>query len=426
MNKLIGWLEKNFVPVAAKIGAQRHLVAIRDAFAGIMPLLIAGSMAVLINAMQFTPDQATDPYQVMMNNLFGSADNPTQWKAFAGHVWSGSFAVISVFIAFISAYNLAKSEDGNAIGAGCVSLAVFYVWGGAGNAGALGLFVAIICGLGIGEIFLRLSKVDKLVVKMPEGVPPGVAKAFAALMPTLIIMTVTGLFQYFVILGGNDIFVFINTTVQTPIRNLGNTLGAALFIPFFQQLLWFFGLHGSNIIEPVMQSVFVPAAIENGELILAGQQAKWIVTKPFYDAFVNMGGSGTTIALIAAIFVGSKRKEHKMVAGLSAAPGLFNINESMMFGLPMVLNPLMMIPFILVPLVLTLIAYLATAAGIVPMTSIFIPWVCPPILGGFLATGGNLMGALLSAINLTIAFFIYLPFVQMANRQGAKNDKAAA
>lgn len=416
---MMKFMEEKFVPIAAKIGAQRHLVAIRDSFVAIMALLIAGSMGVLINHMQFTKgDQAADPYQKFMTNLFGG----TGWKDFGGNLWVASFAIISIFIAFLVAYNVAKSYEGNAIGAGVLSLAMFFMlmpnahgalWD---YSAAKGLFVAIIVGIISAEAFVRLSKSKALVIKMPDGVPPSVGRAFAALLPTLIILAVAALFQIFMVkVVENDVFTIIVNLIQKPLAELGDSFFVALLLPVIQQFFWFFGLHGSNLIDPVMQTVYVPAVLENAAAVLKGDPAPYIVTKSFYDAFVNMGGSGTTIALIAAIFVGSKRKDYRMVAGLSTAPGLFNINESILFGLPMVLNPIMFIPFLLVPIVLTTTSYIATAIHLVPPTIVPIPWVTPPILGGFFATG-SIMGAVLSFVNLLIAFAIYYVFVKIANR----------
>lgn len=416
---MMKFMEEKFVPIAAKIGAQRHLVAIRDSFVAIMALLIAGSMGVLINSMQFTKgEQAEDFYQKFMNSIFGG----TGWKDFGGNLWVASFAIISIFIAFLVAYNVAKSYDGNAIGAGVLSLAMFFMF--MPNAhGALwdysaakGLFVAIFVGIIAAELFVRLSRSKALVIKMPEGVPPSVGRAFAALLPTLIILSGAALFQIFMIkVVETDVFAIIVNLIQQPLSKAGNTFFVALLLPIIQQFFWFFGLHGSNLIDPVMQTVYVPAVLDNAAAVLKGEPAPWIVTKSFYDAFVNMGGSGTTIALIAAIFVGSKRKDYRLVAGLSTAPGLFNINESILFGLPMVLNPIMFIPFLLVPIVLTTISYFATLLHLVPPTIVPIPWVTPPVLGGFFATG-DLRGALLALFNLVIAFFIYYVFVKIANR----------
>lgn len=448
MNAFMNFMENKFVPVAAKIGAQRHLVAVRDSFASIMPLLIAGSLAVLVNNLQITKDAATDPYQVFMTNVFGPG-----FKAFGGNIWWGTFAIMSVFIAFLVAYNLAKSYDAPPLQAGALSLAVYFLFipqaitaDGSGllndfiakvspglaipadfatGVGAWGninwtflksdnLFAAIIIAMLVTEAYRLLLKSKYLVIKMPEQVPPAVAKSFTALLPSMIILALASWSQMF-LFNTTSIFAVITKFVSAPIASVGQTFGAALFLPLFSQILWFFGIHGSNIIDPVMQAVFVPAVDANAAAIAAGQAASNIVTKSFFDAFVNMGGSGATIALIGAILVASKRKDFRMTAGMSVAPGLFNINESVTYGLPIVLNPIMFIPFILVPLVLTTVAYTFTALGIVPMTSVIIPWVCPPILSGFLATNGSIMGALLSLINLVIAFFIYLPFVIAAN-----------
>ncbi|MGX8797308.1 PTS sugar transporter subunit IIC [Fusibacter sp. JL298sf-3] len=417
MNSFMRFMEEKFIPVAAKIGAQRHLVAIRDAFVSIMALLIAGSMGVLINNMQFTRLVENDPYQNFMNNLFGGLG----WKDFGGNLWWASFAIMSIFIAFLVAYNLAKSYDSNGIGAGVTSTAVFFmfipksaesIWGFTNQ---MGLFVAIIVGLVVAELFVRLSRSKALVIKMPESVPPSVGRAFAALLPTLIIMSIAAFFHIFMTAIEKDLFSVIMTTIQAPIQNVGDTLFVALLLPLIQQFFWFFGIHGSNVIDPVMQAIYVPAVVENANAILAGLDAPNIVTKSFYDAFVNMGGSGTTIALIAAIFVGSKRKDYRLVGGMSAAPGLFNINESILFGLPLVLNPIMLIPFVFTPMLLTLIAYVATAIGLVPATINVIPWVTPPVLGGFFATG-DIRGALLSLFNLVVAFVIYYIFVLIANK----------
>ncbi len=462
MNGFMNFMETKFVPVAAKIGAQRHLVAVRDSFAAIMPLIIAGSMGVLINNMQFTKDAATDPYQTLMPKIFGEG-----WKSFGGNIWWGTFAIMSVFIAFMVAYNLAKSYDANPIQAGVLSLATYFLFipsapvvDGAGKFTELfgqlapgvalpetfdatfnawgninwsflradALFVAIIIGIAVAEAFRLLSKSKLLIIKMPEQVPPAVARSFAALFPSMIILAVASWILMFFFTGPTNLFGMetaslfevITKFVTAPIAKAGNTFGAALLLPLFAQTLWFFGIHGSNIIDPIMQAVFVPNVVANAEAISAGLKPTFIVTKSFFDAFVNMGGSGTTLALIAAIFVGSKRKDYRLVAGMSTPPGIFNINESMIFGIPIILNPMMIIPFMLTPLVLTTIAYVATAIGLVPMTSVVIPWVMPPVLGGFMATAGSPMGALLALVNLVVAFLIYLPFVMIANKTDAE------
>lgn len=415
MSGFMNFMEEKFVPVAARIGAQRHLVAIRDAFAAIMPLIIAGSMAVLVNNMNIPG------YQDLMTGIFGES-----WKGFGGNIWWGTFAIMSLFISFMVAYNLAKSYDANPVSAAVLSFATYFTfvpqvnadaWGNIGwqYTNATALFAAIIIAILSTELFRILSKSKALVIKMPEGVPPAVARSFAALLPSMIVLSLAALLQL-LLFNTESVFAIITKFIQVPFAEVGNTMGAAIAIAFSNHFFWFFGIHGSNILEPVMQAVYVPAVAENAAALAEGLKMPFIVTKSFFDAFVYMGGSGTTIALLAAIFVASKRKHYRMMAALGAPAGIFNINEPVIFGLPIVLNPIFIIPFVLTPVTLTVIAYLATAAGLVPATSIVIPWVTPPIIGGFLATGGSISGALLSLFNLGVAFVLYVPFVMLSEK----------
>src|SRR6185312_15521658 len=138
----------------------------------------------------------------------------------------------------------------------------------------------------------------------------------------------------------------------------------------------------------------------------AGGEIPYIVTKPFFDAFMYLGGTGATFGLIIAVFIAGRRLKHyRNISGLGTAPGLFNINEPILFGFPIVLNPMLLIPFILTPVVLVIFSYTMIATGIVPKTINLIPWTTPPVIGGFLATG-SWRGALLSAVNLVISIVI--------------------
>lgn len=429
MNSFMQFMEEKFVPIAAKIGGQRHLVAIRDAFVAILPIILAGSFAVLVNNMGVNNTEELGLYQSFMLNIFG--DN---WKSFGGNIWWGTFAIMSLFIAFTFPYNLAKSYDLNALGVATLSFASYFVLvpqispasGGWGDinwsfTNATALFVALIVGLLVTELYRLLSKSSALTIKMPDAVPPAVSKAFAALIPSVIILSLFSFAQIF-IFADRSLFSIVTELIAEPFSRLGNTMPAAILIAVFNHLFWFFGLHGSQILEPLMQAVYVPATIANDMAVSAGLEPIHIVTKAFFDAFVYMGGSGATIALIGAIFLVSNTKHYRMLAGMAAPSGAFNINEPMIFGMPIVVNPVFFIPFILAPVLMTINAYFVTAIGLVPMTTVNIPWVTPPILGGFLATGGSVAGAILSAVNLVIAFLVYIPFVFIADGVEKKKE----
>lgn len=418
----MGTKMEKFIEIGGRIGAQRHLSAVRDGFVIIMPLMILGSMATLLNNLPI------DAYQNFMELIFGG----DTWKQFGGSVWTGTFAIVSLLIAFTISYHLARSYDKDGLSAGIVSFATLItittpIAEGEGLplawAGAQGLFIAIIVALVSTEIFTRLLGNKRLMLKMPDSVPPAVSKSFAALFPAMITISIFGLIKVFTIIGGMpDIHQAFFDALQAPISKMANTLGSAVIVALIVHILWFFGLHGANIMEPLMQAVYLPAIEANAKALEAGLEIPYIVTKPFFDAFMYLGGTGATLGLIIAVFIAGRRHKHyRNVSGLGAAPGLFNINEPILFGFPMVLNPLLIIPFILTPVVLTIISYTVIAVGIVPKTIAFIPWTTPPIIGGFLATG-SWKGAVLATVNLVIAVLIYLPFVKIAERIEVKKE----
>jgi PTS system cellobiose-specific IIC component len=423
MKKLIEFMEKHFVPIAGKFGSQRHLVAIRDGFVAIMPLIVVGSFAVLINNLPWPA------YQSFMKLIFGES-----WTSFGGNLWTGSFAIMSLLVAFTIAYNLARYYNSNGLAAGVLSfgcLLMLY----AGSAkdwalpfaflGAQGLFVAIFVALVSTEIFVHLLANKRLVIRMPESVPPAVAKSFAALIPAALTLVVFSFFKIFLVaINVPDIHNTIFTLIQQPLMGLADSLGAALIIVFLVHLLWFFGLHGGNIILPVTSAIFLPLMTAYVDAFKAGQPIPNVITSAFFDSFFYMGGAGATICLLIAIFIAGKREENRSIAKLGIGPGIFNINEPVLFGVPMVLNPIYVIPFVLTPMVITIISWFSIATGLVPRTISVPTWTIPPIINGFLATG-SWRGAVLNIVCIAVGVAIYLPFVFISENYQAKAEVEA-
>lgn len=428
MNAFINYIENKFVPVFAKIGSQRHLAAVKDGFISLVPLAIAGSFATLINQLPI------EPYKNFMAKTFGES-----WTSFGGNIWWGTFAIISIFLAFTVSYFLAKSYNADGLSSGLISLATFFIlmpqvnpdgaWGNIhwGYTNSMGMFVAIIVGLVSTELFVRLSRAKFLVIKMPEGVPPAVSKSFAALIPGMIVLAIASFTMIAFTVAGTNFFSVVVKYVATPLTNVADSLGSAILIVFMTHFLWFFGLHGSNIIGGVIEPVLLPLLTKNTELVKEGvsqfSDKLHIVTKPFLDGFVYLGGAGTTLALLFAILLVSKRKQYREIGKLGVGPGLFNINEPVIFGMPLVLNPILFVPFIFTPVILTIISYTAIAVKLVPHTIAIIPWTTPPIIGGAIATG-SWQGGVLAGINLLIAIAIYIPFVLIADRAEIKKEQA--
>lgn len=423
MKEFMRWMEEKFVPVAGRIGSQRHLAAIRDGFVGIMPIVLAGSFAVLLN-------NTLGNWIPALGKILGPIN---------GNVWWGTLAMLGLLVTFSVGYNLAKSYNEDGLSAGLVSVASFIITlpQAHGNAGwgyihwgfldARGIFTGLIVAIIATEIFVKLTK-KGLIIKMPDTVPPAVGKAFASVFPGFIAVFVFGTLALIITkVGLGSLYDLVFNLIQKPLMGITQGMAAVILIPILMNILWFFGVHGANIFEPIMQSVYLPALTENYNAVMAGGEAPHLITKAFFDSFVHLGGSGATLALLIAVFiVVKKRKEYKEVAKLSFPLGIFQINESVMYGLPIVLNPILFIPFLLVPGVLALIAYLATASGIIPPTYVQIPWITPVGIGAFLATGakgfGSIMAALISILNLAIATLIYLPFVRLAEKQAVERE----
>ena len=461
----MSWMERFFIPKAAKIGSQRHLVAIRDSFIAIMPITMVGSIAVLLNV--FLRD--------LPNTWFGQGnafvEKVSGLISINGNVYFGSIVILGLVFTFAFGYHLAKSYDVNPIAGGVIAFAAVVVcmnqsavfnynlegvnpsnfealkqaglnvvlneakdgivlqnvseWGFLGQAytGASGLFTCLIVGFLSTMIYIKLM-LKKITIKLPENVPPAVSSAFAAIIPGVIAIytfgIITQLSVAFTGLYPNDL---IAKFIQAPLLHLSQGLFSVMLISFLVQLFWFFGLHGSNIMAPIIEGIYTPALLQNLEHFnkfndTAGMPYVW--TRGSIDAYAQMGGSGVTLGLIIAIFIFSRRKESRTIAKLAAPMGVFNINEPITFGMPIVLNPIYIIPWLIVPPVLSAVAYGFTAAGIIPPVFVSVPWIMPVGVYAFLATGGSIGAALVALLNLAISFVIWAPFVILANKMKDK------
>ncbi|MDY0393685.1 PTS transporter subunit EIIC [Virgibacillus halophilus] len=271
---------------------------------------------------------------------------------------------------------------------------------------------------------MRLKKKRKLRIKLPDTVPPEVGKSFSALIPAFLTLTLFAALVFLTnIVFGFGLQELVTKAIQAPLDLVVQSRFGINIIMFFQNLLWSVGIHGTFVLGPIKDPSLLSAIQENINALQAGQEIPNIVTKPFIDSFAMLGGGGFTIGLIIAIFIASKRSDYREVTKFATVPGLFNINEPLMFGLPVILNPVLAIPLILVPIINLNIAYLATSLGLVSKTVAYIPWTTPPVLSAFLATAGDWRAALLAVLLIVISVIIYLPFVMATNRMAEIEKK---
>ena len=292
--------------------------------------------------------------------------------------------------------------------------------------GATGLFTGLIVAIVGMELYNMFRKNDSLKIKMPEQVPPGVARAFEVLIPTCLTAIVVGAVGLVCQLAtGAELNALIYNVIQKPLQNIiGNNLVAVCIMYVIIMLFWCVGIHGNNMVAAVKEPIFRPLLYANTAAYTAHHEIPYVMNLTMIQMFAEFGGSGVTIGLVIAILIFSKREDNRTIAGISIVPGLFNINETMTFGIPLVLNPILDIPFILAPVVTVIIGYILVSSGFCPKIVLEVPWTMPPVLFGFVATGGKPMGAVAQLIVLAASTLIYIPFLIAYEKYQAKQSEA--
>ena len=396
---------------------------IRSGLVNMIPVLIIGAFALVIN--QF-PIKGYQQFITTFLNGFVAKLSEFVNKA--------TFGVLSVYMTFfISRSYMDVKADPQAVrvGAAVAALISFFILAGAylpdfgiDNMGPKSMFLAIMTGLGASALYLAF---DKLFRKRKRqifsmGADKDFNRTLSTLFPILLVSLVFAFFNLAVVA------IFRVDSFRGLLVKAFNALFAQIPSGFFKgfffvllsSVLWFFGIHGSDTLESVMETNFTNKLAENISAVQSGGVATNILTKEFFDCFVLMGGCGATICLLIAILIFSRNRAHRGLGYTASFSMIFNINELMVFGLPIILNPIMLIPFLAVPLVCYSVSYLAIATGLVPMITSEVVWTTPIILGGYTATG-SVSGAILQLVLVAIGVLIYLPFIKLMDKQAEED-----
>lgn len=376
MSNFMNLIEEKLMPVAAKVGQNRYLNAIKDGFVYTMPFLIIGSFILLMVNLPFT-DPNNVLYMEWYANLMGA------FKGDLVQPFYVSMGIMSLFVSYGIGMSLSNSYGLNGTTGGFLSMYAFLLvsakldWlpvGQAEGAGALflipdggwmpimdaryldakGLFTAILGAIIAIEIF-RLLVQKKFVIKLPDSVPPAIAKSFELLIPIVFVTIVFHAFNIFAMKSLNIMVPEIILKAFAPLLNMSDSLISVIFIIIITHLLWFAGLHGTNIVIAIINSITLSNLAANQAALQAGETLPKIFAGGFLDAYVYIGGAGATLGLALAMSV-SKNAHIKSIGKLSVIPAVFNINEPIMFGAPIVMNPLLFIPFVGIPVLNACIA----------------------------------------------------------------------
>ncbi|MCO8289109.1 PTS sugar transporter subunit IIC [Tetragenococcus halophilus] len=413
--------------VVNKVSNQRHVSAVRDGFVALIPVTIIASFWILINNLFLDP----------ANGLLRNVQQAQQWIDLGNQIYNSTLGILGILIAASIGYKLAISYGEDSLFGAVMGIISFFLSLPAtvtladieGNEvtvaayteaqiSATGMFLAIMMTLISVTLLAKFSSMNILKIKMPDSVPPAISKSFNVLIPAFLVTLILGLVEVLVIWFVHvDIPTLVEQFFQAPLVASLQSLGGVLLYVALSNFLWVFGLHGTFILGSIGEPLMLTAIQENMNALQNGEALPHIITKPFIDSFAWMGGGGMLMCLVIAIYIGSRREDHRSIAKVGGIPIIFNVSEPVMFGLPVIFNPLLGVPLIVVPLVTTTIAYYATQLGVIAKTSVLIPWTTPPIISGYLATNGDWKASVLQVILLIIGVLIYLPFVHLANKE---------
>ncbi|AHG19951.1 cytochrome C biogenesis protein CcmF [Chania multitudinisentens RB-25] len=413
---LMRMVENHVAPLAGRIGSQRHIIAIRDGFICAMPFLIVGSLMLIV---------ANPPFDATTTSRFGQA-----WLSFAKNHWDTitmpffmTMGLMSVFVSIGAAYSLAKHYGLDALTAGLLSLMAFLLAAApqADNKmsldflGGQGVFTALLCAIWSVEL-IRLLKKYNITIRMPEQVPPAIARSFELLYPVIgILLTVYPIS----ILMQSEFQLLLPAAIMQvfqPLISVGDTLPAILLAVLIANLLWFAGIHGDNIVTGLLNPIFMANLATNAALVAQGAATTQTLTAPFWSFYVCIGGSGSTLVL-AFLYMRSRSVHLRTIGKLSVVPAAFNINEPLLFGSPVVMNPTLFIPLIVVPMINATLAYFALNWDLVEKMVAMAPWTTPAPLGAMISASWDIRAALLVLVLMVINLAIWLPFFKVYEKQ---------
>lgn len=426
------FFNEKVLPKIIKFINTKGIQSIKNGMVYSMPLLIIGSIFLIL---------ANFPVQAVVDFW-----ERTGVKEILDQAYGATFNISAMIAVLGISYNYVKLEKQEPLSGAIIALSTFLLLmpssvtteSGEVVTGVInktwtagqGMIGAIIIGLIVPVIYSWFLK-NNIRIKMPNGVPEGVTNSFSALIPAMVILTGATVLHGICVRGfGTTFMEVIYKLIQTPLQGMTDSLGGAILMCFTGPFLWLFGVHGSTVVGGIMTGLLQANSLENQAILDSGKaltvaNGGHIVTQQFYDQFINVTGAGITIGLVVYLVLFAKSKQLKTLGKVEAVPAVFGINEPILFGIPIVMNPMIAVPFVGMPIISCVIQYFALYTGICPLYGATqVPWTCPPIISGFLVGGWR--SALLQLVIFIISFFVYLPFIRRIDRDNLAAEAKAS
>ena len=417
-----GMTMENILQAADKLFQNRYIISIKKAFTVTLPVIILGSIASLINNMPI------DIVEAGLSTPVGQVI-----RAVNGAIWLGSTAIMAILIAWTLGYYLGNTYKMNGTLSALTSVSAYLTIcvttsdGGISlsQLGSSGLFGAILIAILATELYHAFSR---LKINISEDTAEEVRQMFEALFPIMLSIFCIALTNGIILTtSGKGVDEWIYTVLSLLFSAAdGGGLAGTLLLVFGIHIFWFFGIHGGNVMDSIMVSAFGENLIHNTSQYALNHDAfneqLDIISKGFLDTFVFMGGAGTSLCIIIAVLIIARSRYMRSIAKMGGVFALFNMNEIVLFGFPVILNPILLIPFLLTPLTITLVSWSAMSLGLVARVVTEVHWAMPPLISGYLATGGHLSGSILQVINIAAGILIYLPFIRLMDRREVQKE----
>jgi len=418
MNVAVDLIEQRLTPAANIITRNQHITAMRDGFSLAMPFVIVGSLMVPLLFPPFAISSASRLGHVYL--LLRPMLLPT---------FELTLGLVALIVAFGASASLAKQYQlpERLCGlTGCLSFLLFIGFrdNGATNIflGGMGLFTALISSAYSIEI-IRFFYKRGWCIRLPEEVPVMTRNGFQLLMPLLVIMLSISVMNAVMLQTTGQILPQLIGEALRPLIVASDTLTAVLISLFLCNLLWFVGIHGALIITGIMNPFWLTYLFENQRALAAGEAVlPHIYLQGFWDFYLLIGGIGSTLPLVF-MAMRSRSRQLKSVGKIGLLPSLFNINEPILFGFPVIMNPVFLLPFVFVPLINACIAWYLTQLGVLDRAVAMLPWSMPSPLGAAWSANGSWKNMCMCLFAFFNAWMLYRPFFKVHERQLMQLEK---
>ncbi|ELY3802434.1 PTS sugar transporter subunit IIC [Cronobacter sakazakii] len=416
-------IENKITPLAGAMGSQRHVVAIRDGFLAALPFMIIGSFLLVFIFPPFSPDTQIGFCRAWL-------DLSLKYREQLMLPFNLSMGVMTFFISVGIGASLGKHYKLDPIMTGLLAFMAFLLVAAPYKDGQIstqyfsgqGIFTALITAIYASEMYAFLKR-HNITIRLPKEVPTGVARSFEILIPVVVIVLTLHPLNLIIESTTGMILPEAIMHLLSPLVAASDSLPAILISVLICQILWFAGIHGALIVTGIMNPFWMANLSANQAALAAGQALPHIYLQGFWDHYLLIGGVGSTLPL-AFLLLRSRAVHLRTIGKMGVVPSMFNINEPILFGAPVIMNPVFFLPFILVPMVNAVLAWTATKLGWLAQVVSLTPWTTPAPIGASWAANWAFSPVIMCLICMVMSALMYYPFVKAYERTLQKQEAA--